>query len=227
MAYTKDKWIQKLLPLQRKFGYDQKWEWDKLALKYFDQCSGILDIGCGSGRFISHDPERITGIDNNPDHVHTCLSLGYQVVRSKADNLPYGNQSIEGIHCSHLIEHLYPAQAHKLLQEFNRILQIGGILCIRTPLLYPGFYDDMTHIKPYNHKAILHYLKTKERTVKTLPDMDCEYRVIAVKFRRAQIFAGIADTKAWPLYILFNVLYRFGISGLKKTGYMLVLRKIR
>ena len=122
------KWLGKL-----PFGYRHLW--DKLTLRYMKDCNTILDIGCGLGEFISLDPTRITGLDNNPDTVTLCQKKGYNCISGSAISLPFNDSSIEGINCAHIIEHFLPDDAYKVLKEMDRVLVHGGILCLLTPLL--------------------------------------------------------------------------------------------
>lgn len=47
--------------------------------------------------------------------------------------LPYGNDSVSAIYASHVLEHLYLAQADRLLRECNRVLVRGGVLRVVVP----------------------------------------------------------------------------------------------
>ena len=218
---------KKLIPLYRKIAFDQKKQYDKIALKYMSSCKNIIDVGCGTGRFISNFPSRIKGVDHNKESVELCLKKGYDIIRADVTKLPFENNSFEGVHCSHVIEHLQPKDAYKLLSELVRVLKKDGILVIRTPMLYNGFYDDFTHIKPYHPKALLHYLTTYEKSEQTtLTPIKGKFKVLKLKYRKAPLFLGIVDTPLFFIFPLFNLLYRFGISSLKKTGYMLILKKI-
>ncbi|MCK4730454.1 MAG: class I SAM-dependent methyltransferase [Candidatus Aenigmarchaeota archaeon] len=222
----KDKITKFLQPYYKKVGYDQKYEWDKIALIYMKNCEKILDLGCGIGRFIEQSPERIVGVDYNESSIEICKRKGFNVKKANATKLPFGDSSFDGVHCSHVIEHLYPKEAHLLLTEMNRVLKKKGILCIRTPLLYGGFYKDFTHIKPYYPEAILHYLKIKEQNQRTSSDIHCLYKFVKLKYRRPQLFSGVYNTFLWFLYPFFNILCKVGITSFKKTGYMLILEKI-
>ena len=218
---------KKFIPLYRKLSFDQKKQYDKIALKYMSSCKKIVDVGCGTGRFISNYPSIIKGIDQNQESVETCLKKGYDVVKADVTKLPFEDNSFDGVHCSHVIEHLQPKNAYRLLSELVRVLKKNGILVIRTPMLYNGFYDDFTHVKPYHPKALLHYLTTYEKSEQTtLTPIKGKFKVLKLKYRKAPLFLGILDTHLFFIFPLFNFLYRFGISSLKKTGYMIILKKI-
>ncbi|MHA1344361.1 MAG: class I SAM-dependent methyltransferase [Promethearchaeota archaeon] len=204
--------------LWHKIRFNQKEEWDKIAYKFLNECKQILDVGCGEGRFISLNPSKIIGIDWNEDSVNKNKELGYNIIKGDIRNLPFKDKSISGIHCSHVIEHFLPLDVHKILTEFNRVLIRKGILVIRTPLLYYGFYSDLTHIKPYNPNVIVKYLSpSNQRTLKHISD---DFEVIYLRYRYASI-----NTRIRYLDMIFNLLNRWGFPWIKKTGYLLVMRK--
>lgn len=154
------------------FKFDHKIYWDKLALKYLPADGTILDVGCGEGRFISHDPQRIVGVDHNPKSVGVCKSKGFSVRKGDITNLPFRDGQFNAVHCSQVIEYLYPRQLHTALKELSRILRKGGILILRAPLLHEGFYYELSHIRPYYPEAILHYYTPANQ--RNLPDLGAE-----------------------------------------------------
>ena len=219
--------IKILKPYKKRFGYEQKEVWDKIALSYMKKCIKILDIACGEGRFIENDRKRIIGVDYNNNSLKICKQKKLNVKYSKATALNFKNNTFDAVHCSHLIEHLIPKDAHKLLVEMDRVLKLNGIMCIRTPFLHKTFYNDLTHIKPYNPKAILHYLQDNKVNQRTLGEINSEYKVIKLKIRKRELGTWLAETPFWLLTGFCNILNKFGITSLEKTGYMLVLKKVK
>ncbi len=209
---------------RKKMIYNQKADRDKIALKYMINCKKILDVGCGEGRFISNDPKRIEGIDQNEKSLKICQQKGYHVISGDVTQLPFKDQQFDAVHCAHVIEHLLPKEAYAIIKEIDRVLKPGGIFCLRTPMLHNGFYNDFTHVKPYHPEAILHYLES-DGAQRTYDDMRISYKKIALVYRRQQLFAYSAETVLWAFYVIFNVLHRFGINNPKKTGYMLIMKK--
>lgn len=212
--------------LKDRMFFDQKKFRDKKVLSYMHNCEGILDVGCGEGRFIGNDPERIIGIDQNEKSLSICKMKGYAVVEGDVTALPYKNCQFDAVHCAHVIEHLFPADAYKLLQEMSRVLKKGGVLCLRAPVLYRGFYDNFTHIKPYQPYAVLHYLQD-DGVQRTFDDMGFSYEKIALINRRNQFFERSFKGKLKIFYYISNILHRFGVAHPQKTGYMLVLKKVK
>lgn len=200
--------------------FEQKKEWDSIAYSYLKDCDLILDAGCGEGRFILQNPKHIIGLDWNSESLKKAKERGCNVVEGDVRALPFPNESFSGIHCSHVIEHFLPLDVHKILKEFNRILRYNGVLVIRSPLLWDGFYSDLTHIKPYNPEAIIHYLVPSEQ--RTLDHISNDFDVINIKWRYKQLKSRIRYFNA-----MFNILNRWGFPWIKRNGYMLVMRKQR
>lgn len=198
--------------------YNQRDKWDRIALSWLEDCVKILDLGCGNGGFASLAPERIIGADLNSKSVAYARRKGCTVVQADIRNLPFQERSLAAIHCSHVIEHFLPQDVHRILSEANRVLQKGGMLVIRSPLLWSNFYSDLTHVRPYNPSAVIHYLV--ESTQRTLPQISANYRVLRLKWRYAPLWRKIRF-----LNIPFNFLNRWGFPWLKKNGYMLVMKK--
>lgn len=198
--------------------YNQKKKWDEIAFSFLNSCKLIVDVGCGEGRFISQDKERIIGIDWNEASLETCKSLGYKVKKSDVRQLPFSDKSVDGIHCSHVLEHLAPLDVHKIISEFDRVLMPKGILVIRAPLLWRHFYSDLTHVRPYNPEAIIHYLTPSQG--RTLTRISEGYRVLHLKKRY-----GYIESRNKYFNSVFNFLNRWGFPWLEKSGFMLVMRK--
>lgn len=182
---------------------------DKLAFSYFKSCQKVLDIGCGKGRFIKLDPQKISGIDSNKDTVKHCQRLKLKVKLGSATKIPYQNNSLDGLHCSHVIEHLTPKEVYAFLKEASRVLKSGGILVIRTPVMWSGFYDNLTHSKPYSPRAITRYL-VENAPDTTFPRLKTKFKVLNLLYRHKP---------------LIPILYPY-LKKSTKTGYLLALEKL-
>ncbi|KKW05358.1 MAG: hypothetical protein UY41_C0054G0005 [Candidatus Moranbacteria bacterium GW2011_GWE1_49_15] len=217
------------------FKYDQKSDWDKKALSYMKNCANILDAGCGVGRFISHDPARITGLENNPANIEAAAGRGFKVKQGNIPSMPFENESFDGIYSSHVIEHLTPEDLHLTLREFDRVLKEGGLLIIATPLLWKHFYSDLTHIKPYNPAVLVHYLSGE--TQRTQQVISTDYDVLDLFWRRTPLPKMLSEDYGKNIFVRFlrikgilfvidGILYKTGLNFFTpKNGYMLVLRK--
>lgn len=190
----------------------------KREFSYFDRKGMILDLGCGGGEFINLDPKRIVGIDSNKKSILICKKKRFKAVFGSVTRLPFKKDSFNGVHCSHLIEHLYPKEAHKMLSEVSRVLKKNGIFVLSTPIFWEGFYNDFTHIKPYNPESILRYLvhNGQERTLQDVGKF--EKIDLYWRFKPISLPGQIG-------YLLSNYLYQFGFYSWKKDAYTMVLRK--
>lgn len=235
--------------------YDQKGHFSEIVFGHLGDKNNILDVGCGSGRFVEKSPDRIVGLDSSQASVELCLRNGLIAKLGSATEIPFGDSSFDGVLCSHLIEHLLPQDAHKLLSEIDRVLEIDGLFILITPLLSDRFYGDFTHVKPYYPQAILHYLQAddqrkespgrlkdkftrflgtdkldaanEEWTQRTLPRIKGEYEVAALHYLRARLLSGISRSSFWAFLIpVLNLLHRNGIASPRKIGYLLALRKV-
>lgn len=128
-------------------------------LKYFQNASPILDIGCGRGIFLQLLAEvgiAGVGVDHSEAAVSTCRDKGFEVHQQDARAyLAQCRRQFGGIFCSHVIEHLGYAEALDLLQLCCRSLRPGGVLLIVTPnpldlsVMSEIFWLDPTHVRPY------------------------------------------------------------------------------
>jgi predicted SAM-dependent methyltransferase len=77
-----------------------------------------LDIGSGSGRY-----EDYTTVDQYVSADVMCLMW----------LLPYENDTVDAIWCSHALEHVSRVNAPKALKEFYRVLKPGSLATITVP----------------------------------------------------------------------------------------------
>lgn len=193
---------------------------NKREFKYFQSCRKILDVGCGIGEFVLQDKKRIIGLDHNKDSLKLCKKKNLNVVYGEVTKLPFKDNSFDGVHCAHVIEHLFPKEAYLMLAETGRVLKKNGIFVISTPLLWSGFYHDFTHIKPYTPESLIRYLciEGEQKNFDNIKakfkkeDLYWRYRPLPLPGRLGKLFA--------------NFLYQHSIHTLQKDAYTLVLKKI-
>lgn len=193
----------------------------KKEYAYFQECIQILDIGCGEGSFLSLDPKRITGVDQNKKSIAQCKQKDLQAVFGKVTRLPFRDKTFDGIHASHIIEHLVPNDAFEMLSESSRVLKNGGIFVLSSPILWYGFYSDFTHVKPYNPESIERYL-CFNGSQKTFSDFPAKFSRVDLQWRfRPLPLPGKVG------YLIANYTYQYGMHSWQKDAYTLVLRKVR
>ena len=192
----------------------------KKEFSYFVSAKRVLDLGCGEGDFVGLDKERIIGVDNNKNSIAICKNKNLRVFYGQATRIPFEKDYFDGVHCSHLIEHLFPKDAHKMLSEVSRILKKGGVFTISTPILWEGFYNDFTHVKPYNPESILRYL-LKRGQEKTFSNIKGQFKQVDFywRYRSFNLLGKMGN-------LITNYLYQFGFHTATKDAYTLVLKKI-
>jgi SAM-dependent methyltransferase len=128
-------------------------------LQFFRGGGPIVDLGCGRGEML----ELLTwagmeayGVDLDAVAVERCRELGldaraedlYDHLRSLPD------ESLGGVFCAQVVEHLPPETLNGLCREIARVLRPGSRVVVETP--NPGtfathmhsFWRDPTHIRP-------------------------------------------------------------------------------
>lgn len=97
-----------------------------------------LNLGCGGNRPTN---ERWLNIDNLhavfpdancPERKNMDAEKNYMNV-DLAKGMPFGDNTIDGILSSHMIEHLDCQEVLKFLSECHRVLKSGGVLRISVP----------------------------------------------------------------------------------------------
>ncbi len=116
--------------------------------------SGLyLDLGCGRYKV----PGTI-GVDQslevNPDVVCNFVE----------DPLPFADDSVDGVHCRHVMEHVEDIWA--LMSEVHRVLKPGARLIVEVPYWSSeGAFRDPTHVRFFSEKSFDYWD----------PDCECKY----------------------------------------------------
>ena len=128
-------------------------------VKYFLNCSKVLDIGCGKGFFLEllrDDNIPAEGIDAEEEMIKFCSKKGLKVFQSNALLFLEGKiKAYDGIFCSHIIEHMMPEKVLNLFRLCFSVLKPEGVLVIITPnfcnldVATERFWIDTSHIRPY------------------------------------------------------------------------------
>lgn len=173
-------------------------------VEVFAGCQQVLDLGCGQGVFLSllqeHDiPAH--GVDLDADMVEVCSAKGLEVVQDEAltylESLPA--QSVDGIFCAHLIEHLPKPRLVPFLDQCYTKLRPGGRLALITPngggltILHATFYKDLTHQQPLHPEALRFLLEAtgfrriRDWTLSPIPQHDRLQRLSAPEDRNQNV----------------------------------------
>ena len=139
-------------------------------LPYFRNCQWVVDLGCGRGEFLSllrEQSVQASGVDAHPDAVATCrekhLDVEHGDLFAFLSRQP--DESIDGIFCAHVVEHLPAYLVPRLMFLANQKLRPDGIMAIETPnpaclATFAGdFYLDPTHSRPVPSQQVHFYLQ--------------------------------------------------------------------
>ena len=126
----------------------------------------VLDLGCGRGEFLSLVPGA-KGIDLSVENIAICQGKGWAA--EQADIFAYleatPRQSLGGIFCAQVIEHLAAAQLPALIKLCAAKLQPGAPVVFETPnpeclaIFATHFYIDPTHTRPVPPVLLDFYLQ--------------------------------------------------------------------
>jgi len=210
----------------------------KIAKKYIpvDGSCTILDIGAGEGDFANllnlySKHKNVFLLDGNTGTVEKLREKYANVIHYKAPRkLPFTDHSVDYIHSSHLIEHLNSLDLFQFLKEIDRVLAIGGIFIVSSPMLWKEFYSDLSHIRPYNPEILINYFCDGSPKNRSSEVISKEYSVQELVYRYNEIeYSEGLGSEVYPIDFIIQLLKKiislFGIKRYEKNGYTIVLKK--
>lgn len=117
--------------------------------KQLSSCNKILDIGCGVGIFLNYAPDRILGIDINPNNIDFCKLKAFQAQAGDALKLEFPDNSFEGVHSSHVMHVFNPEKAMCFIKEMCRVCKPGGKIVVSLKQNHPYFWQNPENSRPY------------------------------------------------------------------------------
>lgn len=100
----------------------------------------MLDIGCGDGfkmDWFSQMGAKVTGIDISRKIVEYNRSLGRDVIRADARNLPFNDNTFDIVYSMGVVEHF--KETEKAIREHFRVAKPKGKVIIQVPYKYSLF----------------------------------------------------------------------------------------
>ena len=138
-------------------------------VELFAKAGPTLDLGCGRGEFLKLLRDRqvtARGLDLGQENVALCQSEGLNV--EALDFFTYlpgiADQSLGGVFCGQVIEHLPPAKLPELIRLCAAKLRPGAPILFETPnpeclaIFATHFYLDPTHVRPVPPALMEFYL---------------------------------------------------------------------
>lgn len=149
---------------------DRLREHQKRYLARFKNAENVLDLGCGRGEFLEVARDAglsAMGVDSNAEFVSLCKTKG---LNAKTDDMlaylaALPDTSLGGVFCSHVIEHLPPADLPRLVQLIGQKTKPDATVVFETPnaessaILTTHFYLDPTHVRPVPATLLRFYLE--------------------------------------------------------------------
>lgn len=93
----------------------------------------VLDVGCGTGRFLDALPTRYecTGIDVSAGMLDYARKKGLKVERASSNDLPFDDDSFDLVATFAVLHHLIdPNMVRASLREMVRVVRPGGALIV-------------------------------------------------------------------------------------------------
>ncbi|MCD7890656.1 MAG: class I SAM-dependent methyltransferase [Ruminococcus sp.] len=140
----------------------------KSYLKYFENKSHVLDIGCGRGEFLSLLKENninAEGVDIYAPYADYCQMQGLAAVCCDGTEYLASLDGVDGIFVGQVVEHLRPNEIIRLCNTAYERLTEGGCIVIETPnptslaIYTNAFYIDPSHVKPVHPLTMKYYLE--------------------------------------------------------------------
>jgi SAM-dependent methyltransferase len=182
---------------------------NRVALTFLGECKRILDVGCGTGNFLQCAPERIEGVDLNPDCVAICQAKGLTAQVGNALDLPYRENEFDGVYSAHVM-HVFPSQlAVQYVKELVRVTKPRGIIAIGTIGDYKRAWIHAENARPYPPQAIRGMFRRanfETESAPTLRGLPFDVRQEAIWFRRPALidFLGPSSDAASAILNLLN-----------------------
>jgi len=197
----------------------------------------VLDIGSGEGDFFNFlknkgfETSHLYLLDGNQATVKKNQALTeHSIFYLAPDKLPFEDHSVDFIHISHLVDNLAVNDFYNFLRELNRVLKAGACLVVSTPLLWPNFYDDLSHVRPYNPYVFFKYFVQQGRHSR-FDKIENNYKIEDLVYRYYELPLDEGWSSTAPFIDSFFITWRrllrkLGFRRLKKNGYTLILKKV-
>lgn len=203
----------------------------KFAWKHLAHCQKVLDVGCGTGDFMSTRPTQTMGIDMSEDNVAFCRSKGLDVQIGNLLQLPFEDQTFDGVHSAYNILRFEAAQVTCYVKESVRVVKCGGIIVISALCDVNEVFMYPEVAKPYPPQAIFKMIRRSPPSDPKGGSEIANLRFKAICFSGPPLFSfrfsGFITPQLWRVAIVFNA-FQYGCFLRKYwtyRGYTIVLTR--
>jgi SAM-dependent methyltransferase len=153
--------------------------WHRPYANLFKGARRVLDVGSGLmyfGELLREIGVEVTGVDIDPAMVQAGREKGFHVIQGDHRALVEITSPFDGVHISHVVEHLDGDALLDLIRTSISSLVPGGLLVIRTPnwsnrfVREHLFWMDHTHKRPYPRQLLVKILSDLGVTILEVGD---------------------------------------------------------
>lgn len=135
--------------------------------RYKDKITGVVaDFGCNSGGATlpmarTEAITKIYGVDLNQSALNVLEQMKpakIECVFSNLTDIQLETESCDSAYSFHTLEHIYPEDLSKVLDEFYRVLKPNGYILINVP--YKNAYPDNQHVSFFDEFDLKQYFET-------------------------------------------------------------------
>lgn len=168
----------------------------------------LLDIGCGSGRFLAwarFAGWTACGTEVDPDAAHRAREKGFAIHEGSLSELVASGRRFDAITISHVIEHVH--EPRDFLRSARQLLKPGGHFWIETPNIAAHGYqcfgerwrglEPPRHLQIFNPEALRGLLEEVGFGAVSFAPWRGEWRWMAQVSRHGAARSGVAAA-LWP-----------------------------
>jgi SAM-dependent methyltransferase len=215
-------YIKKNLPDIRSEEYQR-------AIKYLNECTYVLDVGCGTGTFMEVFKNKSIGIDINEGNIEECKRKNLNAQVGNALKLDFADETFDGLHCSHVLQVFNTSQAVQMFREFGRVVKVGGKVVISTLNDFKHFYQHPENCRPFPPSSIRSLFGRRGGSTSPMFDQLPDIRITNIWIRREPLikFRSELNATAHKAGSVFNIIqYKLFIrKPFKFDAYIVELTK--
>ncbi|MEW6040855.1 MAG: methyltransferase domain-containing protein [Elusimicrobiota bacterium] len=187
--YKKDYFLQ--LVRNEKLQIDENTKRMKIIGKYMHLGKKILDVGCGTGLFLSQvsSGNKIFGVEISSDAVEIARKRsGGKIYLGELESINFDDENFDIITLIHTLEHV--KNPVNVIKECRRILKPDGIIIIETPNRNFLFRLPFGYGRP---SPVEHLFQFNPQNIKKLLE-NLNFRVIEVNFLKPTLSRGLRNS---------------------------------